>query len=142
MSATASRIPTPLQRRPQSVGELLDFAREVSVLLGQPSLRVNITSSGGVLTLKVVNGAPRGEPCAGLFLLRVIVGTTAAGAPGGTQSVSVTAGTAGKVHTAGQDLEVLTTAAGEAQITVTGTGTRHVRVGVLAVLDGSGEVTL
>lgn len=140
MSATPSHIPAPLQSPGAS--------SPVAQWLGQPPLSVLIVvgtegvpgADDRVATFTVVNLA--GEPCRGLFLLDVIVGTAADGGPAGTQTVAWTTGTARTV-VANQQFEVVTSADGiaVATVNVSGAGGRHIRALVRGVVQGSGLVS-
>lgn len=71
-------------------------------------------------------------PVAGRKVLRVRIATSSFGAPGGTQTVTVTTGVLLKAHTTDQYFDLETDADGTAAFTVsvTGAGTRHVRASV------------
>lgn len=137
--AVTSFIPALLCPSIASMAELL---QQLAVVLGQPALRVDVRvglQSGGAraVTLSVLNG--RGEPCGGVYELLVWISASEGGAPGGTQTVTVTGGTLAHSYSANQLVSILTASDGTATFTLTAAAgqSRAVHAVVRGVAHGS-----
>lgn len=82
------------------------------------------------------------NPVRDRFPVRFTVGTADTGAPAGTQTVSVVTGATVQTVAANQCIDLMTDAAGlaEVDVTVTGAGTRYVRATIGAESTSSGAV--
>lgn len=141
MTATPTHIPSILR---SNDAKSVDFGTRK--WLGQEPLSVafSIGDQDGMdreIGLVVRNLA--GDACKGLFAIRVVVGTAAAGGPAGSQTVVVSIGSEVFVAVADQVIDLFTDADGVASLTVTlgAAGTRHVRAVINGIAVGSGAIS-
>lgn len=141
MSTTTYILPTVREvsstPRPE---ELRDFTRTVRAFFDRNRAEVRVTANAegtnGAnvrrFTVQVIDRT--GESVTkSLWCLRLFIGTTARGAPGGTQTYALVTGTALTTITANQVYDVLTDEYGKVvfDLTVTGAATRYVTAVVL-----------
>lgn len=121
------------------------FAREVAGKFDVGIAQVRVTASPEVVNVRTVtlqlvdrNGAPLKER----WMARVWVATTAFAAPGGTQTVAVTAGTIFQTIVGNQHYLIMTDANGTItlDVTVSGLGTRHIHAYAIAPIDTTGAL--
>lgn len=141
MSTTTNILPTVREvssaPRPE---ELRDFTRSMRAFLDRNRAEVRVTAnaegtSGANVrrfTAQVIDRAQR-PITKSLWCVRLFVGTSAYGAPGGTQTYALVTGTALTTITANQVYDVLTDEYGKVvfDLTVTGAATRYVTAAVL-----------
>jgi len=108
----------------------LHFAR-IAGLIDRPIADVSIDAETATGTPRAVTIQVRdrlGADWKARFLLRIVVGAAAFGGPSAGASITVTTGTLIKTHTAGQDVEVLTSASGTIVVDIGTAGNWHVMV--------------
>ncbi len=122
------------------------FRRAAAAYGDQVPVRARVTSSGTgltrTITIRAVN--QQGCECIGVYALLVVIGTTAAGGPAGTQTVgALSAGTIIHTLSAHQAYILMTDSAGRVVFPVTQSGSwsaRYVRAAVWGVCDGTDAV--
>lgn len=140
-------IPTCID--PEAPGGVQQLARDASAANKTPLMHVRVSpgpegehaSDVRRVTLQVTNR--RGSACRGCFALRIIVGTSASGGPGGAQTLTIVTGAMIASVAADQVIDVLTDADGRAvvDVEVAGAGVRFVRAALGGVVFGTDPIT-
>jgi hypothetical protein len=121
----------------QNITSLVAWVKESAKAISLPLLSVRITAGAEAanvrrLTLRVVNS--KGDVCGGLYLVDVWIAATSAGAPGGSQTVSLVTGALYQTVGANVALRLITSASGEIVLDVDAGGgaqSRYVRAVVV-----------